>query len=60
LDGVLDELFDLFVAFDGDDAAATGGDFLNVAEGFFVFEDAVGPELSGADAPRGTNLKNNP
>ena len=34
---VLDELADLVVAFggDGDDAAAAGGDFLNVARGFF-------------------------
>jgi hypothetical protein len=35
LDGVFDQVFDLFVAFDGDgdDSAAAGGDLLNVAEG---------------------------
>jgi hypothetical protein len=37
LDGVFDQVFDLFVAFDGDgdDSAAAGGDLLNVAEGDF-------------------------
>ena len=37
LDGVLDELLDVFVAFDGDgdDAAAAGGYFLDVARGSF-------------------------
>ena len=44
VDDVLDELLDLFVAFDGDgdDAAGAGGDLLYIAEGFFVLEDARG------------------
>ncbi len=44
------------VAFDGDgdDAAAAGGDFLNVAEGLFVLEDAGGVVgVFGGDADYG-------
>ena len=41
---MLDELVDVVVAFggDGDDAAGARGDFLDVAEGFFVLEDGAG------------------
>ena len=50
---VLDELVDVLVAFggDGDDAAAAGGDLLNVGEGLFVLEDrgGVGGVLGGDD-----------
>ena len=44
VDGVLDEVFDLLVALDGDgdDAAGAGGDLLNVAESLLVLEDAGG------------------
>ena len=44
MDGVLYQVLDLFVAFDGDgdDSAGAGGDFLNVAEGLLVLEDAGG------------------
>jgi hypothetical protein len=59
LDGVFDELLNLFVAFDGDgdDAAAAGGDLLNVGEGFFVFEDARGiVGVFGGDADYGEGL----
>ena len=37
---MLDELMDVLVAFggDGDDAAAAGGDFLDVAKGLLVLE----------------------
>jgi hypothetical protein len=37
---VLDELMDVLVAFggDGDDAAAAGGDLLDVAKGLLVLE----------------------
>jgi hypothetical protein len=44
------------VAFDGDgdDAARAGGDLLNVAEGFFVLEDAGGiVGVLGGDADDG-------
>ena len=56
MDRVLDEVLDLFVAFDGDgdDSAAAGGDLLNVAEGFFVLEDAAGVvRVLGGDADYG-------
>ena len=41
---VLDELMDVLVAFggDGDDAAAAGGDLLNVGERLFALEDGGG------------------
>src|SRR5580658_1456140 len=44
LEDVLDELVDVLVAFggDGDDAAAAGGDLLNVGERLFVLEDRGG------------------
>ncbi len=50
---VLDELVDVGVAFggDGNDAAAAGGDLLDVGEGLFVLEDGggVGGVLGGDD-----------
>ncbi len=41
---MFDELGDVFIALggDSDDAAGAGGDFLDVGEGFFVFEDGAG------------------
>ena len=55
-DDMLDELVDVLVAFggDGDDAAAAGGDLLNVREGLFVLEDrgGVGGVLGGDDDDR--------
>jgi hypothetical protein len=44
LDGLLDELADLVVAFDGDGdgSAAAGGDLSNVGEGLFVLETLEG------------------
>ena len=56
---MFDELGDLVVAFggDGDDAAAAGGDLLNVAEGLFVLEDAGGVVgVFGGDADYGEGL----
>ncbi len=50
---------DLVVAFDGDgdDAAAAGGDLLNVGEGLFVLEDAGGVVgVLGGDADDGEGL----
>ena len=59
VDGVLDELGDVGVAFYGygDDSAGAGGYFLDVGEGFFVFQDAgwVGGVLGG-DADYGEGL----
>ena len=50
---MLDELMDVLVAFggDGDDAAAAGGDLLDVGEGLFVLEDGggIGGVLRGDD-----------
>ena len=42
MDGVLYQVLDLFVAFDGDgdDSAAAGGDLLNVGEGFLPWSGA--------------------
>ena len=53
---MVDELGDGLVAFDGDgdDSAGAGGDFLDVAEGFFVLEDAGGVGgVLGGDADDG-------
>jgi hypothetical protein len=53
---MLDELMDVLIAFggDGDDAAAAGGDLLDVAEGLFVLEDrgGIGGVLGGDDDDR--------
>ena len=53
MDGVFDQVFDLFVAFDGDgdDSAAAGGDLLNVAEGGGVLEDAAWLVRGDEDSP---------
>ena len=56
VDDVFDELGDVGVAFDGDgdDAAAAGGYFLDVAEGLFVLEDRAGVVgVLGGDADYG-------
>ena len=56
VDYVLYELGDVSVALDGDgdDSAGAGGYFLDVAEGFFVLEDAAGVVgVLGGDADYG-------
>ena len=53
------EVADLVVALggDGDDTAAAGGDFLNIAQGLFVLEDAGGVVgVLGGDADYGEGL----
>jgi len=58
-DDVFDQLSDVLVAFDGDgdDAAAAGGDFLDVGERLFVLQDRAGVGgVFGGDADDGEGL----
>ena len=62
MDDVLDQLPDVgLIAFggDGDDAAAAGGDLLDVGEGLFVLEDGAGVVgVFGGDADDREGLVN--